>query len=144
MAPSAGFRPIDLRFRFAAQALQRVGLAAEILTLLALGTDGVGLGDFLPFPAAQGRAEQTARQHDSLNLRGTCVRTSLAARATVGCGRWTSIITFKQSPRLTKYCTVSQLGSKRTTTQFVRTSDSWTWSDPRASSSTRRATGNSP
>src|SRR6059036_3857684 len=82
MAPSAGFRPIDLRFRFAAQALQRVGLAAEILTLLALGTDGVGLGDFLPFPAAQGRAEQTGPYHDAPAVGGRLAHSEVDAADT--------------------------------------------------------------
>src|SRR5206468_7263111 len=62
---SAGFRPVHRRVRLGPEAFQRVGFAAEVLTLLALGTDGVGLGDLLPFPAAQGRAEQTGPNHDA-------------------------------------------------------------------------------
>src|SRR3989441_11501306 len=67
---SAGFRPVHLRVRLAPEAFQRVGFAAEVLTLLALGTDGVGLGDLLPFPAAQGRAEQTGPNHDATAVGG--------------------------------------------------------------------------
>src|SRR5437588_12290595 len=62
---SASFRPVDLRFRLAPETLQRVGFPSEVLTLLAVGTDGVGSGDLLPFPAAQGRAEQTGPDDDA-------------------------------------------------------------------------------
>src|SRR5438034_10322597 len=61
----AGFRPVDLRFRLAPQTLQRVWLAAEVLPLLTLGTDGIRGGDLLPFPAAQGRAEQAGADDDA-------------------------------------------------------------------------------
>src|SRR6266566_6264751 len=62
---SAGFRPVHLRGRLAPEALQGVGLAAEGLTLLAVGTDGVRGGDLLPFPAAQGRAEHAGPDDDA-------------------------------------------------------------------------------
>src|SRR6266446_1445744 len=62
---SAGFRPVHLRVRLAPEAFQRVGFAAEVLTLLAVGTDGVRGGDLLPFPAAQGRAEHAGPDDDA-------------------------------------------------------------------------------
>src|SRR3989442_10530366 len=62
---SAGFRPVDLRLPLAAHAFHGVGLAAEILPLLALGTHGVGGGDLLPFPAAEGRAEHSRADDDA-------------------------------------------------------------------------------
>src|SRR6266545_5860175 len=65
MAPSAGFRPVDLRFLLAPETLQRIGLAAEVLPLLAVRTDGVCGGDLLPFPAAQGGAEQAGANDDA-------------------------------------------------------------------------------
>src|SRR5438309_6404643 len=68
---SAGLRPVDLRLLLAAQAFHRVGLAAEILPLLALRTDGVRGSDLLPFPAAQGGAEH-ARADDDTPLIGGC------------------------------------------------------------------------
>src|SRR6267378_1205214 len=62
---SAGFRPVDLRLFSAAAAFQRVRFALEILTLLAMRTDGVRRRDLLPFPAAQGGAEQAGARHDA-------------------------------------------------------------------------------
>src|ERR1051326_7460715 len=55
---SAGFRPVDLRFRFTAEAFQRIRLAAEILPLLAGWTNGVRRRDLLPFPAPAAGAER--------------------------------------------------------------------------------------
>src|SRR5574341_2191764 len=69
MASSAGFRPVDLRFLLAASALQRLRLTGDILPFLAMRTDGVGGGNLLPFPAAQGRAED-ARARDDAPLIG--------------------------------------------------------------------------
>src|SRR6266446_2834057 len=69
---SADLRPVDLRLLLAAQAFHRVRLAAEILPLLALGTDGIRGGDLLPFPAAQGRP-QHARADDDTPLIGGCL-----------------------------------------------------------------------
>src|ERR1051326_8152316 len=62
---SAGFRPVDLRFRFTAEAFQRIRLAAEILPLLAGWTNGVRRRDLLPFPAAEGGAEQAGPHDDA-------------------------------------------------------------------------------
>src|ERR1043166_3899047 len=66
---SAGFRPVDSGFPPAAEALQRVGFAAEILALLAVGTDGVGGRDLLPFPAAECGAEQAGSDDDAPTVR---------------------------------------------------------------------------
>src|SRR6267143_4975642 len=66
---SAGFRPVDLRFRLAPETLERVGFATEVLALQAVGTDGVGGGDLLPFPAAQGRAEHAGPDDDAPTVR---------------------------------------------------------------------------
>src|SRR6266487_5460440 len=67
---SAGFRPVDRRFLLAADAFQRVRFAAEILPLLAMGTDTVRRRDLLPFPAAEGGAEQAGARHDAPLVRG--------------------------------------------------------------------------
>src|SRR5712671_5793028 len=66
---SAGFRPVDLRLLLAAAALQARRSAAEVLPLLAVRTDGVRRRDLLPFPAAQGRAEQAGARHDAPLIR---------------------------------------------------------------------------
>src|SRR5437016_13178478 len=62
---STGFRPVDLRLPLAAEAFQGTGLVAEVLPLLAVGTDGVRGGDLRPFPAAEGRAEHSGADDDA-------------------------------------------------------------------------------
>src|SRR6266480_1162006 len=62
---SAALRPVDLRLLLAAQAFHPVRLAGEVLSLLAMRTNGVRRGDLLPFPAAQGRAEQAGPDDDA-------------------------------------------------------------------------------
>jgi len=49
----------------AAGALQRDRFAGEILPFLTVGTDRVGGGDLLPFPAAQGGAEDPGANDDA-------------------------------------------------------------------------------
>src|SRR4051812_43048969 len=62
---SAGFRPIDFRLLFAAEAFERIGLAGEVLALLAVRADGVGGRDLLPFPAPEGGTEQSGPDDDA-------------------------------------------------------------------------------